>query len=100
MELYNNPANRFVAGFLGSPAMNFFPAELIGGTRGEVTGVRPEHLRIAETGRLRGTVVHVEKLGGDTNVLFGQYDITPEATIALDFDDAHAFRFDKDGNRL
>ena len=62
---------------------------------------------------MRGTVVHVEKLGGDTNVLidigaedtltlrlFGQYDITPEATIALDFDDAHAFRFDKDGNRL
>ena len=33
MELYNNPANRFVAGFLGSPAMNFFPAELIGGSR-------------------------------------------------------------------
>jgi len=113
MELYNNPANRFVAGFLGSPAMNFFPAELSGGKQGEVTGVRPEHLRIVETGRLRGTVVHVEKLGGDTNVLidigaeetltlrlFGQYDIIPETDIALDFDDKRAFRFDKTGKRL
>jgi multiple sugar transport system ATP-binding protein len=30
LELYNSPANRFVAGFLGSPAMNFFEAELTG----------------------------------------------------------------------
>ena len=30
LELYNTPANRFVAGFLGSPAMNFFEAELTG----------------------------------------------------------------------
>ena len=113
MELYNNPANRFVAGFLGSPAMNFFPAELVGGKTGEVAGVRPEHLRIVEGGRLSGTVVHVERLGGDTNVLvdigaaenvtlrlFGQYDIAPDANIALDFEDKHAFHFDKDGNRL
>jgi multiple sugar transport system ATP-binding protein len=113
MELYNNPANRFVAGFLGSPAMNFFPAEMVGGRKGTVAGVRPEHLRISETGRLSGTVVHVEKLGGDTNVLvdigtednltlrlFGQYDIKAEAKIALDFDDNHAFAFDQDGKRI
>src|SRR5213595_2833147 len=30
-ELYNNPINLFVAGFIGSPAMNFFPAEVKGG---------------------------------------------------------------------
>ncbi|WP_323005122.1 ABC transporter ATP-binding protein [Pseudorhodobacter sp.] len=113
MELYNNPANRFVAGFLGSPAMNFFPAELVGGKAGEVIGLRPEHLRITKGGRLPGTVVHVERLGGDTNVLvdigaednltlrlFGQYAIEPDAKTELDFDDAHAFRFDMDGNRL
>jgi multiple sugar transport system ATP-binding protein len=113
MELYNNPANRFVAGFLGSPAMNFFPAQLVGGRKGNVTGVRPEHLRISDTGRLSGTVVHVEKLGGDTNVLvdigtgdnltlrlFGQYDIEADAPIALDFDDTHAFAFDQDGERI
>ncbi len=29
MELYNNPMNKFVAGFIGSPAMNFFPGELV-----------------------------------------------------------------------
>ncbi len=66
MELYNTPATLFVAGFIGSPAMNFFPAratsgslELPGGQRwtlsrqvtasGEVTmGIRPEHLNLAE----------------------------------------------------
>jgi multiple sugar transport system ATP-binding protein len=32
MELYNNPKNLFVAGFIGSPAMNFMPASLDGGT--------------------------------------------------------------------
>jgi sn-glycerol 3-phosphate transport system ATP-binding protein len=66
MELYNTPATLFVAGFIGSPAMNFFPAlasggslELPGGQRwtlsrqvtasGEVTmGIRPEHLSLAE----------------------------------------------------
>ncbi len=66
MELYNAPATLFVAGFIGSPAMNFFPAratggslELPGGQRwtlsrqvtaaGEVTmGIRPEHLSLAE----------------------------------------------------
>jgi multiple sugar transport system ATP-binding protein len=70
-ELYNSPANLFVAGFIGSPAMNFFPATLTDvGVRlsfGEVTltqevhdllaqhpkpdnvivGVRPEHLEDA-----------------------------------------------------
>ena len=49
-ELYDRPANRFVAGFIGSPAMNFcaWPGEL--GTALDVTrlqlGVRPEHLQL------------------------------------------------------
>ena len=56
MELYNNPANQFVAGFLGSPSMNFFPADRIGGAEGTTAGVRPEHLTIADQGPLSGTV--------------------------------------------
>ncbi len=112
MELYNNPANRFVAGFLGAPSMNFISAETIGGPTGTTFGIRPEHISIAETGRIEGTVTHVERLGGDTNVLvkivhresvtvrlFGQYDIDVGAGVRLDFDDANGFLFDADGQR-
>ena len=42
MELYNNPANQFVAGFLGSPAMNFLPAKLLQDGDRNTLGVRPE----------------------------------------------------------
>ncbi|MFB2553171.1 ABC transporter ATP-binding protein [Ensifer soli] len=45
MEVYNHPANRFVAGFIGSPQMNFLPAELCGATAGHVVGVRPHDLK-------------------------------------------------------
>ncbi|MGI1663624.1 ABC transporter ATP-binding protein [Palleronia sp. KMU-117] len=113
MELYNDPANRFVAGFIGSPAMNFLPAETLGGPKGHVVGVRPEYLRIVEGGRIGGKVTHVERLGSDTNVmvavddgtaitlrLFGQHDIAPDAAVRLDFDDRHGLWFDAEGRRL
>ncbi len=46
-ELYKHPANRFVAGFIGSPAMNIVPAPLVGaGGDDRVVGFRPEHVRI------------------------------------------------------
>ena len=112
MELYNNPANRFVAGFLGSPSMNFIAAETVGGPAGATFGIRPEHISIGDTGRIRGAVTHVERLGGDTNVLvktehaesitvrlFGQYDINVNAEVNLDFKDADGFLFDADGRR-
>ena len=112
MELYNNPANQFVAGFLGAPSMNFLPADKLGGAAGEQIGIRPEHIRIGSDGRLGGTVTHVEKLGGDTNVLvdaegdmvtvrlFGQHDIGPDQQVVLQFDEADSFRFDAKGQRL
>ncbi|WP_171173352.1 ABC transporter ATP-binding protein [Ruegeria sp. HKCCD8929] len=113
MELYNNPANRFVAEFIGSPSMNLVPAELIGRSAGEFVGIRPEYARLGEAGDLKGTVVHVEKLGGDTNVLidigadkpftaraFGQYEIEPGAQIGIDYDPAKCFSFGSDGARL
>ena len=113
MELYNNPANRFVAGFLGAPAMNFFPAELVGGPADRVFGVRPEHLRITAGGPIQGDVAHVEKLGGDTNVLvetsagerltvrlFGEGAVEVGASVGLDFDEGRRFVFGPDGRRL
>ncbi|TFW15747.1 ABC transporter ATP-binding protein [Massilia arenosa] len=85
-ELYNAPANRFVAGFLGSPRMNFLPARADGAGRvllrdgaaavlpqylvlpdGELTlGIRAEHLQVAAEGVLPATVGHVEYLGDQT----------------------------------
>jgi multiple sugar transport system ATP-binding protein len=113
MALYNDPVNQFVASFLGSPAMNFLPAGPLGGPAGHVVGVRPEHLRIADDGRLSGRVTHVEKLGGDTNILidteagervtvreFGQFEIAPRAVVRLGFEDRHAFHFDAEGHRV
>ena len=88
MELFNQPANEFVAGFLGSPKMNFFDGKLAGaadfqgndvsaqGARLVSTdksagdsvklGVRPQHLVIDEQGVLEGNVTLVERLGTET----------------------------------
>jgi ABC-type sugar transport system ATPase subunit len=73
-ELYARPANRFVAGFIGSPPMNFLPARLLPGARADgevVAGVRPEALRLGGAGvagALAATVEQVEALGHETLV--------------------------------
>ena len=113
MELYNNPANQFVAGFLGSPAMNFLEHAPVDLPDGATLGVRPEHLRLRDGGRIKGKVTHVEWLGGDTNLLvktdraetltvrlFGQNQTRVGETIALDFDDRSAFVFDSNRQRV
>src|SRR4051794_192042 len=75
-QLYEHPANRFVAGFIGSPAMSFIEAREVGSVlpgvdvpAGVVVGVRPEHARPWREGLigpLRGTVAFVEALGRET----------------------------------
>ena len=74
-ELYERPANRFVAGFIGSPAMSFFDRRRGAGStlprNGAVVGVRPEHARPWRDGLigpLRGPVAFVEALGRETFV--------------------------------
>ena len=50
-ELYTNPRNTFVAGFIGSPSMNLVPASLVGvGGDDRIAGFRPEHLKPARNG--------------------------------------------------
>ncbi len=89
LDLYDHPANQFVAGFIGSPAMNFLPAtlkrgaaayvELNDGTRltapplsggidGQpvILGTRPEHLTLAGSGGIAAQVVVMEPTGMDT----------------------------------
>jgi multiple sugar transport system ATP-binding protein len=113
MELYNDPANTFVAGFIGSPQMNFLKSAAVG-HRGETTGIRPEHLTIArDAGQIAGQVSHVEKLGGETLVyvraephglltvrLFGEHDFAVDQAVWLTPDATRAFHFDADGIRL
>ncbi|HHX85574.1 MAG TPA: sn-glycerol-3-phosphate ABC transporter ATP-binding protein UgpC [Actinomycetales bacterium] len=82
-ELYDNPTNAFVAGFIGSPAMNLFDAGVVdgavdldgirvpvpSGARERVTiGVRPEHLRLVsgDDEGMHATVDLVEELGADS----------------------------------
>ena len=85
LELYRNPDNRFVAGFIGSPAMNFLSAEAINGqviipvlgtkkltvpnrfTGKVLIGLRPEHIEIDNTGKGLTTDI-IENLGGVTYV--------------------------------
>ncbi|WP_421951996.1 ABC transporter ATP-binding protein [Pelagibacterium sp.] len=85
LELYDRPANQFVAGFIGSPAMNFIPGTigpdgfsadgvalpLPHGTRADgqraLYGVRPEHFALSPDG-LPAEIVVVEPMGSETQV--------------------------------
>ncbi|WP_352954596.1 ABC transporter ATP-binding protein [Mesorhizobium sp. M1322] len=113
MELYNSPANEFVAGFIGSPKMNFVDGARLGETA-KTIGVRPEHLTVdAKSGAWKGTVVHAEHLGADTNLyldcekaglitvrIFGVYNAEPGATLYATPDPARTYRFGADGRVL
>jgi ABC-type sugar transport system ATPase subunit len=70
MELFEKPATAFVARFIGSPAMNVFPAGMTDGGEAHWLGVRPERIRIVASGegRLEGTVQSVEPIGHETIV--------------------------------
>tara|TARA_R110002110_G_scaffold19556_2_gene80665 strand:- start:691 stop:1746 length:1056 start_codon:yes stop_codon:yes gene_type:complete len=97
IELYDKPATLFVAGFIGSPAMNILPGrasgghlELANGARieggaakdGAVTlGIRPEHLSADDGGQIRITVGLFEHLGANT-LLHGTLEGTDAEMVA------------------
>lgn len=67
LELYANPINKFVAGFIGSPAMNFLRGDFAAANGAYEIGVRPEHFQVVqEKGVLQGKVTFTEHLGSDT----------------------------------
>jgi multiple sugar transport system ATP-binding protein len=67
LDLYRTPANRFVAGFIGSPKMNFVEGDHSRRYKAPVIGVRPEHIALSKTeGDWQGTVGVAEHLGSDT----------------------------------
>jgi multiple sugar transport system ATP-binding protein len=113
MELYDRPANEFVAGFIGSPKMNLIDGARIGETV-KTVGIRPEHITVdPSAGRWRSTVVHAEHLGADTNLyldseqaglitvrIFGAYQAEPGSTLYATPDPARTYRFGEDGQTL
>ncbi len=67
LELYRRPRNKFVAGFIGSPKMNFFEGEFAAQNGAHTVGIRPEHIDVvANDGMWQGTVGVAEHLGSDT----------------------------------
>ncbi len=111
LELYEQPDNLFVAGFIGSPRMNFLPGEVVSaGAGGAVVrvgggstlrcavdasrakpgdlvtlGVRPEHLRTGGSDNLLATTVtFVESLGGTTFAYCAFPELDEALTVELD----------------
>ncbi len=70
-ELYDTPNSLFVAGFIGSPKMNFLDGAHATKHNCTTIGIRSEHIELAPagTGMWSGKVVHTEDLGSD-NYLF------------------------------
>ena len=115
LELYHRPANRFVAGFIGSPKMNFIPAAAVSGLdlRGAASvGVRPEHLQLGD-GPLQGVVRTVENLGAVSYAYAALPDETlvtvelpPDHTVAVDqpvrlsIAPGKAYLFDAEGRTI
>ena len=66
LDLYNHPANIFVAGFIGSPKMNHIRGPEADKLNATTIGVRPEHLDVVSEGGWAGVVGLSEHLGSDT----------------------------------
>jgi ABC-type sugar transport system ATPase subunit len=123
IDVYRAPANRFVAGFIGSPPMNFFEGELAARfgapgrpvPEGGVVGLRPQDLTLAEDApdrpTLIGRLVLAERLGGTTHLhveLGGRRivaavatdrEIEPDRDVRLAYDPARVHVFGADGVR-
>nr|MBX2839780.1 TOBE domain-containing protein [Gammaproteobacteria bacterium] len=115
MELYNDPDNLFVAGFIGSPAMNFLDANSMNMELSpdvKTVGFRPEAVTIGNEGQLAGTISHLEHLGADTNVYVhiddtlvtirevGETQHEVGASVKLGIPQEKLYRFAADGKRI
>lgn len=84
-EIYNNPQNTFVAGFVGSPQMNFIDGELIDKKyAGLIAGIRPEKMITGGDIRLTADVDIIELLGSEKIVYFNIGDSKCSAKLAAE----------------
>ncbi|MBV7378067.1 ABC transporter ATP-binding protein [Maritimibacter dapengensis] len=115
LELYREPRNLFVAGFIGSPKMNLVTGagDLMQGAA--TIGVRPEHTAASKTeGRWKGVVGVSEHLGSDTFLhvhetglaetvtvrVGGEFDANHGDTVYLTPEEDKIHRFDGEGLRI
>ncbi|MES0885222.1 ABC transporter ATP-binding protein [Roseibium sp. SCP14] len=118
LELYDHPANRFVATFIGSPSMNILPATVASekevvledgqvlqlensfpASRKVNVGIRPEHLSLSHDGELYAVVELVEPTGAETllNLRVGKTEILASVKERVDYETGTPVRltFDK-----
>ena len=114
LELYNTPANLFVAGFIGSPRMNLIEGPAAAELGAATLGVRPEHLTLSrEDGRWRGTAGVAEHLGSDTFIHVeaegigpitvrtpGEFALSHGETVFVSPDPTRLHRFDREGKAM
>ncbi|MGQ0710057.1 MAG: ABC transporter ATP-binding protein [Rhodoferax sp.] len=112
LDLYHQPASLFVAGFIGSPQMNFLGGAFAQSLGAHTVGLRPEHLRVDAQGPLSGTLRHAEQLGNETFAYVQIPDLgdvtvrtegtapwQPGSSVQLGFAPEHLYRFDAQGRR-
>ena len=85
LELYRNPCNRFVAGFIGSPKMNFIEGDEAAKYGAHTIGIRPEHIVVSESnGDWTGVISVSEHLGSDTFFHVHGTDLAETITVRAD----------------
>ncbi|MEQ5834881.1 ABC transporter ATP-binding protein [Marinobacter sp. NFXS9] len=105
--LYNHPATRFTAGFIGQPPMNLFPRN------GVITGVRPEHVRLVADGGRPADVIDIDYHGAESIItvdddgarlrltLTGRAESLRDTTVNIDWSPENEHRFcPETGQRL
>ncbi len=111
LDLYRRPDNLFVAGFIGSPKMNFVTGAPAAAHQAHTIGIRPEHIALSkDQGTWRGTVGVAEHLGSDTFLhvnadgigtltarVGGDFAVTHGDQVYLTPDAERLHRFDEKG---
>ena len=112
LELYNKPASLFVAGFIGSPQMNFLGGDFAAAAQRRHRGHAPRTPQGAGRWRHQGHAQHAEKLGNETFAyvdagrlgevsarMEGTLALEPGEAIALGFAPEQLYRFDAEGKQ-
>lgn len=109
-EIYNNPSNTFVAGFIGSPQMNFIKGKDLGLDENILYGIRPEKMICG--GEIKKTVdIDITELLGSEKIVYFNIgdkkcsaklsaDYSFDKTLELSIREEDLYKFDKTGKRI